>query len=115
MASSTYQKSRIDDALSMFDLDYDDLVIEKGENWVEKYYIKQIKKCHLKFYDGFKADLKSLVKDSPPDYSIIDEEGNRYYFNVCRNTIMTCNGRDDNIAVKFNKEGRCVAALGKLP
>ena len=26
--------------LKVFDLDFDDVVVEKGENWVEKYYIK---------------------------------------------------------------------------
>ena len=48
---------------------------------------------------GYSADLKSLAKNAPPDYSIMDEKGNKYYFNVCRNTIMTCNGYDDAIAI----------------
>lgn len=26
--------------LKIFDLDFDDVVIERGENWVEEYYIK---------------------------------------------------------------------------
>ena len=26
--------------LKVFDLDFDDVVIERGENWVEEYYIK---------------------------------------------------------------------------
>jgi hypothetical protein len=30
----------INEVLSIFNLDYDDVVIEKGENWVERYYIK---------------------------------------------------------------------------
>ena len=32
--------SKVDKALSVFDLDFDDLVVEQGENWVERYYIK---------------------------------------------------------------------------
>lgn len=31
---------KVEAVLSIFDLDWDDIVIEKGENWVEKYYIK---------------------------------------------------------------------------
>ena len=80
---------------------FDDIVIEEGENWVEQYYIKQIKKCNLKMPDGYLADMKSLAKDAPPDYSWMDAQGFKYYFNVCRNTIITCNGRDDAIAVQY--------------
>lgn len=69
----------------------------------------------MRFNDGQTIDLKALAKNAPPDYSLIDESGNRYYFNVCRNTIMTCNGRDDNVALQFNSEGRCIANLGKVP
>ena len=85
--------------LKLFDLDYDDVVVEKGENWVEKYYIKQLKKCNINLPQGYSADIKGLAKNAPPDYSIIDEQGNKYYFNVCRNTIITCNGYDDAIAL----------------
>ncbi len=49
--------------------------------------------------DGYKADVKGLAKSSPPDYSYTDSKGFRYFFNVCRNTLMTCNGRDDGIAI----------------
>ncbi len=72
MAGVEPTKNVIDKALSIFNLDYDDLVVEEGENWVEKYYIKQIKKCELKMPDGALADLKSLAKDFPPDYSFMD-------------------------------------------
>ena len=61
--------------LKVFDLTFDDLVIEDGENWVEKYYIKQIKTCNLKLPDGWSADLRSLAKDAPPDYSWMDAQG----------------------------------------
>lgn len=49
--------------------------------------------------DGYTADMKALAKNAPPDYSFMDAQGFKYYFNVCRNTIMTCGGRDDAIAV----------------
>jgi hypothetical protein len=61
-----------------------------------------LKKCHINLPNGLTVDLKSLAKDTPPDYSIMDNEGNKYYFNVCRNTIMTCNGYDDAIALQYN-------------
>ena len=59
--------------LKIFDLDFDDVVIERGENWVEKYYIKQLKKCNINLPNGYTADIKSLAKNAPPDYSFIDE------------------------------------------
>jgi hypothetical protein len=49
--------------------------------------------------DGYKVDMKGLAKNAPPDYTFVDAKGFKYYFNVCRNTIMTCSGRDDGIAV----------------
>ena len=85
--------------LKVFDLNYDDIVIEDGEIWVEKYYIKNLKRCNLFLPDGYHADIKSLAKNSPPDYTIVDDNGYKYFFNICRNTIMTCNGRDDGIAL----------------
>jgi hypothetical protein len=54
--------------LSYFDLDWDDIVIEKGENWVERYYIKKLKKCDLKMPDGATINLHKLAKNAPPDY-----------------------------------------------
>jgi hypothetical protein len=93
----------MEDFLKIFDYTYDDIVIEKGENWVEKYYIKNIKSCDLKLPDGYKADIKALAKNSPPDYSFTDDQGFKYYFNVCRNTIMTCGGRDDGVAIQYGK------------
>ena len=42
----------LEQVLSVFDYTYDDIIVEKGENWVEKYVIKQIKKCDLKLPDG---------------------------------------------------------------
>lgn len=39
-SSAQVQQSKLDKALSVFDMDFDDLVIEKGENWAEKYYIR---------------------------------------------------------------------------
>lgn len=89
----------MEDVLKIFDYTYDDIVVEKGENWVEKYYIKQIKKCDLKLPDGNSIDIKGLAKNSPPDYSYIDSNGNKYFFNICRNTIITCKGWDDGVAV----------------
>eukprot|EP00347_Sterkiella_histriomuscorum_P003155 403365383 len=109
------QPGLIDQALKVFDLTFDDIVVEEGENWVEKYYIKQIKKCNLKMPDGYTADMKSLAKDAPPDYSWMDAQGFKYYFNVCRNTIMTCGGRDDGIAIQYAPNGKCTALLGKIP
>lgn len=29
----------MDDFLKVFDLDFDDVVVEKGENWIERYYV----------------------------------------------------------------------------
>ena len=94
-----HPQNKMEEFLKFFDYTYDDIAVEKGENWVEKYYIKEIRKCDLKLPDGNKFDLKSLAKSSPPDYSFTDNKGFKYYFNVCRNTIMTCNGRDDGIAI----------------
>lgn len=93
----------INDVLSIFDLDFDDIVVEKGENWVERYYIKQLKKCDMTLPDGYSVDMKSLAKNSPPDYTYTDNKGFKYFFNVCRNTIMTCAGRDDGIAIQYNQ------------
>lgn len=64
--------------------------------------------------DGYTMNLKSLAKNSPPDYMFTDNNGYTYFFNVCRNTIMTCNGRDDAIAIQYNKEGKCVSILSKI-
>ncbi len=72
ISSQTPKKGILDEVLKIFDLDYDDLVVEEGENWVEKYYIKQIKKCEMKMPDGFTADMKSLARNAPPDYSYMD-------------------------------------------
>ena len=33
-------EDKVEDFLSLFDLDFDDVVVEDGENWVERYYIK---------------------------------------------------------------------------
>jgi hypothetical protein len=83
----------------VFDYTFDDIVVEKGENWVEKYYIKELTKCDMKLPDGSVVDIKGLAKNAPPDYSYTDAQGFKYFFNVCRNTIMTCAGRDDGIAI----------------
>ena len=91
----------MDNFLRMFDYTYDDIVVEKGLNWVDKYYIKKITSCDLKLQDGTKIDVKSLAKNSPPDYSYTDSKGYKYFFNVCRNTMMTCKGWDDNVAVMY--------------
>ena len=96
---SKVNADKIEQILSVFDYTYDDIIIDKGENWVEKYVIKQIKKCDLKLPDGKKIDIRDLAKDAPPDYSVVGPNGFKYFFNVCRNTIMTCNGYDDAVAV----------------
>jgi hypothetical protein len=75
--------------------------VEKGETWAEKYIIKQIKKCDVTLPDGQTIDIKGLARDAAPDYSVIGSNGFKYFFNVCRNTIMTCNGYDDAVAVQF--------------
>ncbi len=93
------QADKVKDVLEVFDLDWDDVVVEKGENWIEKYYIKQLKKCDLRLPDGYTTSLHSLAKNAPPDYMFTDKRGYTYFFNVCRNAIMTCNGRDDTIAI----------------
>ena len=90
----------MDDILSIFDLDFDDVVVDEGENWVEKYYIKNLKRCDLKFGDGYFISLHELARNAPPDYFYTDPvTGYQYFFNVCRNTLMTCSGRDDQIAM----------------
>jgi hypothetical protein len=99
LSCSLSKSDTVNEVLKFFDLDFDDLVVEKGENWVEKYYIKNLKKCEMKMPDGYRVNMKSLAKNAPPDYTYVDLKGNKYYFNVCRNTIMTCKGRDDGIAV----------------
>lgn len=75
--------------------------MEDGINWREKYYIKQITKCDVKLPDGMRANIKGLANNAPPDYSYTDNRGYKYYFNICRNTLQTCNGRDDGIAVQY--------------
>ena len=93
----------VDDVLKVFDLDFDDLVVEDGENWVERYYIKHLNRCDLKFGDGYFVQLHDLSKNIPPDYSYYDPvSGFQYFFNVCRNALMTCEGKDDGIVVQFN-------------
>lgn len=91
----------MEEVLNVFDYTYDDLVVEKGENWVDKYYIKQLKKCDMTLPDGKVIEIKGLAKDSPPDYIFTDDNGFKYFFNVCRNTHMTCKGWDDAIAVQY--------------
>ena len=50
--------------------------------------------------DGYTISLQNLAKNSPPDYEYRDHErGYIFFFNVCRNTLLTCNGRDDAIAI----------------
>lgn len=93
--------SKLDQFLEVFDYTYDDIVVEKGENWAEKYVIQQIKKCDLKLPDGKVIDIRDLARDAPPDYSVVGPKGFKYFFNVCRNTIMTCNGYDDAVAVQY--------------
>lgn len=44
-----------------------------------------------------------MAKNAPPDYMFTDDRGYTYFFNVCRNAIMTCNGRDDAVAMQYNK------------
>jgi hypothetical protein len=91
---------------------------------VERYYIKQLKKCHLKMPDSYSINLHSLAKNAPPDYTYEDSRGFVYIFNICRNTIMTCNGKDESLALQyfcmfsiysFNSiEGQCTSELGKF-
>ena len=49
--------------------------------------------------DNYTIDLHPLAKSAPPDYTFEDSKGYTYFFNVCRNTIMTCNGRDEGVAL----------------
>ena len=99
LAIELAQCDAVNEVLKLFDLDFDEVVVEKGENWVERYYIKQLKKCDIKMPDGYTVDMKSLARNAPPDYTFVDPVGHKYFFNVCRNTLMTCNGRDDGIAI----------------
>ncbi|TNV76523.1 hypothetical protein FGO68_gene15890 [Halteria grandinella] len=108
-------KDRLEATLNYFDYSFDDIVIEDGENWVDKYYIKQLKKCDLTLPDEKVIDIKALAKNAPPDYTFIDEKGFKYFFNVCRNTHMTCQGWDDGIAVQYGQDGKCVGVLGRAP
>ena len=43
--------------LHIFDYTFDDIVVERGENWVEKYYIKMLKQCDLRLPDGRVIDI----------------------------------------------------------
>ena len=97
--------------LRVFDYTFDDLVVEQGENWVEKYYVKELTKCDMQLPDGRIIDIKGLAKNAPPDYSFTDDKGFKYFFNVCRNTIMTCAGRDDGIAIQFGT-GKLYSMIG---
>lgn len=62
----------MEEVLDVFDLDFDDIVVNDGENWVEKYYIKSLRRCDLKFGDGYFISLHSLAKNAPPDYTFVD-------------------------------------------
>ena len=92
---------KLEQFLEVFDYTYDDIVVEKGETWAEKYIIKQIKKCDLKLPDGKTIDIRGLAREGPPDYTVVGSNGFKYFFNICRNTIMTCNGFDDAVAVQY--------------
>jgi len=95
------QADAIEGVLSLFDMDFDDLVVEDGETWFERYNIRRLKRCNLKMPSGQAVSLAHLARDSPPDYSFKKGEFT-YFFNVCRNTIKTCKGHDDNIAIQFD-------------
>jgi hypothetical protein len=85
------EKDALEKALNFFDYSFDDIVVEKGENWVDKYYIKLLRKCDLTLPDGKVIDIRTLSKNAPPDYTFIDNNAQfKYFFNVCRNTHMTC-------------------------
>ena len=95
-------------------LDWDDIWPESDPvSDEEKKTIKKIKKCRYKLKNNGAVSMKTVMRNDAPDY-LFSTRDFEYMANVCRPTIMYCNGRDDAVALQYDKNtGRCIGALGR--
>jgi hypothetical protein len=79
----------LENVLHLFDMDFDDLIIEDGENEYVHLVQQALKKCDVSMADGYTLSLHGLARNEAPDYYFYDAANDEHiYFNICRNTIL---------------------------
>lgn len=86
---------------------------EREQYESERRNIFKEKHCRFNIDHKYHVSLTKLVRHRPPDYIYQKENSaDKYFFNMCHPTIMTCNGEEDALVAQFN-EGECKKVLAR--